>query len=34
MMKCWEFKPDERPSSLEVVQMLEEKWNEMTALRS
>jgi len=26
MMKCWAFKPEDRPSSLEVVKMLEEKW--------
>ena len=25
MMKCWEYKPEDRPSSLRVVQMLEEK---------
>jgi hypothetical protein len=29
MMKCWEYKPEDRPSSLEIVQMLEEKWDEM-----
>jgi serine/threonine protein kinase len=31
MMKCWEYKPEDRPSSLRVVQMLEDKWNEMIA---
>jgi hypothetical protein len=31
MMKCWEFKPEDRPSSLQVVQMLEEKWNDVIA---
>ncbi|KAL3826351.1 hypothetical protein ACHAXA_003675 [Cyclostephanos tholiformis] len=31
MMKCWEFKPEDRPSSLQVVQMLEEKWNDIIA---
>ena len=29
MIKCWAFKPSDRPSSFEVVQMLEEKWNEI-----
>jgi serine/threonine protein kinase len=29
MMKCWEYNPEDRPSSLEIVQMLEEKWDEM-----
>jgi hypothetical protein len=29
MVKCWEYKPEDRPSSLEIVQMLEEKWDEM-----
>ena len=28
MMKCWTFKPEDRPSSLEVVKMLEEERNE------
>merc|ERR1712194_330209 len=29
MTKCWALKPEERPSSLQVVHMLEEKWREM-----
>ena len=29
MMECWEYKPEDRPSSLRVVQMLEKKWDEM-----
>ena len=29
MVKCWALKPKDRPSSLEVVQMLEEKQREL-----
>mmetsp|Transcript_33219 Transcript_33219/g.70782 ORF Transcript_33219/g.70782 Transcript_33219/m.70782 type:complete len:293 (+) Transcript_33219:350-1228(+) len=29
MTKCWAFEPEDRPSSLQVVRMLEEKWREM-----
>jgi len=29
MSKCWAFKPKDRPSSLQVVQMLEDKWHEI-----
>ena len=28
MMECWEYKPEDRPLSLWVVQMLEKKWDE------
>lgn len=29
MYKCFEYEPKDRPSSFEVVQMLEAKWKEM-----
>lgn len=29
MRECWAFEPKDRPSSLEVVRMLEEKWSEI-----
>ena len=29
MVKCWALKPEHRPSSLQVVQMLEDKWRRM-----
>ena len=34
MTKCWAFKPEDRPSSKEVVQMLEKKWSEIKASKS
>ena len=30
MYKCFEYEPKDRPSSFEVVQMLEAKWKEMS----
>jgi len=27
MRRCWAFEPKDRPSSLQVLQMLEEKWH-------
>ena len=29
MSKCWEFEPEDRPSALRVVEMLEEEWERM-----
>ncbi len=29
MTKCWAFEPEDRPSSLQVVQMMEGMWREM-----
>ena len=29
MLKCWAFKPEDRPSSFEVVQMLEKKYDDI-----
>ena len=34
MMKCWAFKPEDRPSSKEVVQMLEKKWSKIKESKS
>ena len=31
MKKCWEFKPKDRPSSYEVVRLLEDKWHEINS---
>ncbi len=30
-MECWEYKPEDCPLSLRVVQMLKKKWGEMNA---
>ena len=32
MMECWEYKPEDCPLSLRVVQVLEKRWDEMNVL--